>query len=82
MVARMNLDHTVRDLRNFINAWVSPRFLCSPFALMMPHISSRPENNARPYTIGTTFPNRTLDDDSITIEAAGLRNSVIVQRWA
>ena len=44
--------------------------------------SSRPENNARPYTIGTTFPNRTLDDDNVTIEAAGLRNSVIVQRWA
>ena len=44
--------------------------------------SSRPENNTRPYTIGTTFPNRTLDDDSLTIEAAGLLNSVIVQRWA
>ncbi len=44
--------------------------------------SSRPENNTRPYTIGTTFPNRTLDNDSVTIEAAGLLNSVIVQRWA
>ena len=43
--------------------------------------SSRPENNLRPYTIGTTFPNRTLDNDSTTIDAAGLRNSVIVQRW-
>lgn len=63
MMARMNLTHTVGDLRSFINA-------------------SRPENNARPYTIGTTFPNRTLDDDNVTIEAAGLRNSVIVQRWA
>lgn len=62
MVARMNLSHTVGDLRNFINA-------------------SRPENNTRPYTIGTTFPNRTLEDNSLTIEAAGLRNSVVVQRW-
>jgi len=62
LVARMNLTHSVGDLRNFINA-------------------SRPENNVRPYTIGTTFPNRTLEDDSLTIEAAGLRNSVIVQRW-
>jgi len=44
--------------------------------------SSRPENSTRPYTIGTTFPNRTLDDYNVTIEAAGLRNSVIVQRWA
>ncbi|KAH9952584.1 hypothetical protein BC827DRAFT_1372186 [Russula dissimulans] len=63
MVARMNLTHTVGDLRSFINA-------------------SRPENIVRPYTLGTTFPNRTLDDDSATIDAAGLRNSVIVQRWA
>ncbi|KAI0260609.1 hypothetical protein BC834DRAFT_899973 [Gloeopeniophorella convolvens] len=62
MVARMNLTHTVRDLRNFINA-------------------SRPENNTRAYTIGTTFPNRILEDDTVTIEAAGLLNSVIVQRW-
>ncbi|TFK68923.1 SEP-domain-containing protein [Pluteus cervinus] len=63
MVARMNLTHTVQDLRNFINA-------------------SRPENLTRPYTIGTTFPNRTLDDNAATIEGAGLVNSVIVQRWA
>jgi len=62
MVCRMNLTHTVRDIRNFINA-------------------SRPENNSRPYTIGTTFPNRILDDDSQTIEGAGLVNSVVVQRW-
>ena len=63
MVARMNLTHTVGDIRNFINA-------------------SRPENLSRPYTIGTTFPNRTLGDDTATIQAAGLVNSVIVQRWA
>lgn len=43
--------------------------------------ASRPENLTRPYTIGTTFPNRTLDDDSATIEGAGLVNSVVVQRW-
>jgi hypothetical protein len=43
--------------------------------------SSRPENNTRAYTIGTMFPNHMLDDDSLTIEAAGLTNSVIVQRW-
>ncbi|KAF8174551.1 hypothetical protein BJ912DRAFT_989807 [Pholiota molesta] len=62
MVARMNLTHTVGDIRNFINA-------------------SRPENLSRAYTIGTTFPNRTLDDDSATIQGAGLVNSVVVQRW-
>ncbi|THH32695.1 hypothetical protein EUX98_g1546 [Antrodiella citrinella] len=62
MVCRMNLTHTVQDLRNFINA-------------------SRPENNQRPYTIGTTFPNRTLEDTTQSIQEAGLVNSVIVQRW-
>jgi UBX domain-containing protein 1 len=43
--------------------------------------SSRPASEQRPYTIGTTFPNKTLDDDAVTIEAGGLKNSVIVQRW-
>ncbi|KAJ4001223.1 hypothetical protein F5050DRAFT_1796785 [Lentinula boryana] len=62
MVCRMNLTHTVSDLRNFINA-------------------SRPENLTRPYTIGTSFPNRTLDDLNATIEQAGLKNSVVVQKW-
>lgn len=62
MVARMNLTHTVQDIRNFINA-------------------SRPENLTRPYSIGTTFPNRTLDDGDQTVKDAGLQNSVIVQRW-
>ncbi|KAI0764262.1 hypothetical protein BD413DRAFT_615967 [Trametes elegans] len=62
MVARMNLTHTVGEIRNFINF-------------------SRPENHARPYVIMTTFPNRTLEDETQTIEAAGLANSVVVQRW-
>lgn len=62
MPCRMNLTHTVGDIRSFINA-------------------SRPENLSRPYTIGTTFPNRTLEDDTQTIEGAKLVNSVIVQRW-
>ncbi|KAG5645308.1 hypothetical protein DXG03_006497 [Asterophora parasitica] len=44
--------------------------------------AARPENLTRPYTIGTTFPNRTLYDPSATIEGAGLVNSVVVQRWA
>ncbi|KAA1473324.1 SEP-domain-containing protein [Dentipellis sp. KUC8613] len=63
MVCRMNLTHTVGDIRNFINA-------------------SRPENLSRAYTINTTFPNRVLDDNSATIESAGLANSVVLQRWA
>ncbi|KAJ7063890.1 SEP-domain-containing protein [Mycena amicta] len=62
IVCRMNLTHTVGDLRNFINA-------------------SRPENLARAYTIGTTFPNRVLQDDTQTVEAAGVGGAVVVQRW-
>ncbi|KAJ7628161.1 SEP-domain-containing protein [Mycena polygramma] len=62
IVCRMNLTHTVQDLRNFINA-------------------ARPENLTRPYTIGTTFPNRVLSDMSATIEGEGLKGCVVVQRW-
>lgn len=76
----MNLTHTVGDLRSFINAYVV--YL---FAYYLSHrtfiCSSRPENLTRPYTIGTTFPNRTLEDDTQTIQASGLVNSVVVQRW-
>ncbi|KAG9044809.1 hypothetical protein FS837_007520 [Tulasnella sp. UAMH 9824] len=61
LVARMNLTHTVGDIRGFINA-------------------SSPGQSSTPYTINTTFPNKVLDDDSITIEQAKLQNSVIVQR--
>lgn len=84
----MNLTHKVRDIRNFINAYVNlhqfrgrMRFIEIPVVMYLSTCRSRPENLSRPYTIGTTFPNRTLDDDTQTVEAAGLVNSVIVQRW-
>ncbi|KAF8128331.1 hypothetical protein K438DRAFT_2140517 [Mycena galopus ATCC 62051] len=41
----------------------------------------QPENLTRYYTIGTTFPNRILEDNTATIKEAGLANSVVVQRW-
>ncbi|CAE7133973.1 unnamed protein product [Rhizoctonia solani] len=63
LTCRMNLTHTVGDIRNFINA-------------------STPGAASRLYTIGTTFPNRTLDDPTQTVEAAGIKGSVVVQRWA
>ncbi|CAG7854867.1 SubName: Full=Related to SHP1-potential regulatory subunit for Glc7p {ECO:0000313/EMBL:CCA75778.1} [Serendipita indica DSM 11827] len=62
IVSRMNLTHTIADIRNFINA-------------------SRPGTSTRPYTIQTTLPVKVLDDETQTIEAAGLKNSVVVQRW-
>ncbi|KAG9081941.1 hypothetical protein FS749_007272 [Ceratobasidium sp. UAMH 11750] len=62
LTCRMNLTHTVGDIRNFINA-------------------STPGAASRPYTIGTTFPNRILDDDKQTVESAGIKGSVVVQRW-
>jgi UBX domain-containing protein 1 len=43
-------------------------------------LRSRPGNSARPYVVQTTLPVRVLDDESQTIEAAGLKNSVVVQR--
>jgi len=61
LVSRMNLTHTIGDIRGFINA-------------------TRLGQSSLAYTIGTTFPNRVLEDDSLTIEAAGLKHSVIVQR--
>lgn len=80
----MNLTHTVGDIRNFINAFVP--FSLLPHSLIIDaHIfvsRSRPENRTRTYTIGTTFPNRILENLTETIEAAKLQNSVIVQRWA
>lgn len=32
------------------------------------------------YRLATAFPPKQLDDDSLTIEAAGLANSVIIQK--
>jgi len=63
MRCRVNLTHTIGDIRNLINA-SSPEFL------------------TRPYTIGTANPAyRELADNSVTVEGAGLSNSVIVQKW-
>ncbi|KAG8737588.1 hypothetical protein FRC10_008045 [Ceratobasidium sp. 414] len=62
LTCRMNLTHTIGDIRNFVNA-------------------STPGAASRPYTIGTTFPNRILDDDKQTVESAGIKGSVVVQRW-
>ncbi|KAF8594705.1 SEP-domain-containing protein [Ceratobasidium sp. AG-I] len=44
--------------------------------------ASTPGAASRPYTIGTTFPNRVLEDDKQTVESAGIKGSVVVQRWA
>jgi len=61
LVCRVNLTHTVGDIRRFINA-------------------SRPGNASLSYIIQTTLPVKALDDEAQTIEAAGLKNSVVVQR--
>lgn len=80
----MNLTHTVGDIRNFINACV----FCSLVYLHAWEADdcarccrARPENSVRPYTIGTTFPNRILEDGTQSVEQAGLKNAVVVQRW-
>lgn len=58
-----NLDHTVGDLRRFINA-------------------SSPENTSRAYMLQTTFPTKLLDDDSKTVQEAGIGGVVVLQKWA
>jgi UBX domain-containing protein 1 len=42
--------------------------------------ASRPDAAAGAYRLATAFPPQQLDDDSVTIEAAGLANSVIIQK--
>jgi len=42
--------------------------------------ASRPDAASGPYRLATAFPPQPLDDDSVTIEAAGLANSVVVQK--
>ncbi|KAI9342057.1 hypothetical protein DFJ73DRAFT_843047 [Zopfochytrium polystomum] len=41
---------------------------------------SRPGQAGQPFALQATFPNRTLEDDSLTVKDAGLLNSVIVQK--
>ncbi|KAI0086885.1 hypothetical protein BDY19DRAFT_995331 [Irpex rosettiformis] len=43
--------------------------------------ASSPENAARPYTLQTTFPTKVLDDDSKTVQEAGIGGAVVLQRW-
>lgn len=43
-------------------------------------LSARPGNAAVPYVIQTPLPVKILSDESQTIEAAGLKNAVVVQR--
>lgn len=74
----MNLTHTVGDIRRFINAYV---FLFINFRFLILFIRSRPGTSSRSYSIQTPLPVKILDDESQTIEAAGLKNSVVVQRW-
>ena len=42
--------------------------------------ASRPDAAVGAYRLATAFPPQQLDDDSATIEAAGLANSVIIQK--
>lgn len=60
LVAQFNLDHTVGDIRRFLQA-----------------VRSDMSTN---YILSTAFPKKELDDDSVTIEDAGLRSSVVIQK--
>lgn len=59
--ARFNHDHTIRDVRNWINA-------------------ANPGMAERQYMLMTTFPNKDLDDENMTIKESGAAGAVVVQR--
>lgn len=93
LVARVNLTHTVRDIRGFIDACVSGSTLAlshllSPRTQVVQADShlracarSRPAAASRPYALQTTFPNKDLADETQTIADGKLENAVVVQRW-
>ena len=60
--ARFNHDHTIRDIRNWINA-------------------ANPGMAGRAYGLMTTFPNKELDDENMTIKESGAAGAVVVQKW-
>jgi UBX domain-containing protein 1 len=62
LVVKVNLIHTVAQLRQFI-------------------CTARPATAARPFVLMTTFPNKELTEEEVTIESANLQNAVIVQRF-
>lgn len=41
---------------------------------------ARPEYGASQFVLMTTFPNKVIEDESVTIKDGGLSNSSIVQR--
>lgn len=43
--------------------------------------SGNPGMSSRSYVLMTTFPNKELNDEDITIKEAGLMGSVITQKW-
>lgn len=64
-IGRFNTDHTVGDIRSYINN----------------HMASSGRVVAANYTLQTVgFPPKKLEDDGQTIEQAGLANSVVIQK--
>jgi len=41
---------------------------------------SNPEQGSRPFVLMTTFPNKELADESVTLKDAKLLNAVVVQK--
>ena len=83
LVAKFNHTHTIADVRNFINAYVSyfiyPYDSFEYFDLQLSLCSSRPGESSRPYILRSSFPPKPLTDENVSLADAGLLNSVIVQ---
>lgn len=71
LVVRVNLDHTVANIRNYINAYVLLAYKADAH-------STHP--GEREYILQTTFPAKELSDTE-TIAEAKLQNAVVIQRF-
>ncbi|XP_054161465.1 NSFL1 cofactor p47-like [Oppia nitens] len=61
LVVKLNITHTIADIRHFI-------------------CTSRPIYSAQSFGLMTTFPNKELTDETLSIKDANLLNASIVQR--
>ena len=43
-------------------------------------VSSNPESASRPFVLMTTFPNKELSDENLTLSDAKLLNALVVQK--
>ena len=78
LIVKLNHEHTVADLRKYIN---TARFVGTLLSITCT-VSSflRPQYEGVAYALMTTFPNKELTEDTATIAGAGLVGAAVLQR--